>query len=105
MNSNLNIGKIVNLGAGFEISIEKTVKLIEDILNKKINIVNDNKRYRPKESEVNRLFSDNTLAKKLLKWSPVYSGENGFRLGLEKTLDWFSDKKNMIYYKSGIYNQ
>ena len=105
MNSNLNIGKIVNLGAGFEISIEKTVKLIADILNKKINIVNDNKRYRPKESEVNRLFSDNTLAKKLLKWSPVYSGENGFRLGLEKTLDWFSDKKNMIYYKSGIYNQ
>ena len=43
MNSNLNIGKIVNLGAGFEISIEKTVKLIADILNKKINIVNDNK--------------------------------------------------------------
>lgn len=105
MNSNLNIGKIVNLGAGFEISIEKTVKIIADILNLKIDIVNDKQRYRPKQSEVNRLFSDNTLAKKLLNWSPVYFGENGLRLGLEKTINWFSDKKNMMYYKPGIYNK
>jgi dTDP-glucose 4,6-dehydratase len=105
MNSNENIGKVVNLGAGFEISILKTAKMISGLMGKEIKIITDKQRIRPQESEVNRLFSDNSLAEKTIKWTPKYKGEEGFASGLKKTIDWFSITKNRKKYKSNIYNQ
>jgi dTDP-glucose 4,6-dehydratase len=105
MNSNENIGKVVNLGAGFEISILKTAKMISGLMGKEIKIITDKQRIRPQESEVNRLFSDNSLAEKIIKWTPKYKGEEGFASGLKKTIDWFSMTKNRKKYKSNIYNQ
>ena len=37
-------------------------------------------------SEVYRLFASNNKAMKILKWSPKYSGQKGFKKGLAKTL-------------------
>ncbi|MFL2597304.1 MAG: GDP-mannose 4,6-dehydratase [Flavobacteriaceae bacterium] len=91
INSTENIGKVVNLGAGFEISILKTAQMISSLMGKELNIITDKQRIRPQESEVNRLFSDNSLAEKILKWSPKFKGEEGFKLGLKKTIDWFFD--------------
>ena len=105
MNSSLNLGKVVNLGAGFEISILKTAKIISDITGREIKIITDEQRVRPKESEVNRLYSDNSLAKELLNWSPKYSGEEGFVLGLKKTIEWFAIPENRKNYKINLYNQ
>ena len=68
------LGETVNLGTGKDFSIGQTVKNIENILNKKADIITDNKRIRPKKSEVNRLISSNLKAKKLLNWSPKYKG-------------------------------
>lgn len=105
MKSNLNLGQTINLGAGFEISIEKTVKLIAAAMQKEVKIITDKQRVRPALSEVNRLYSNNNLAKSLLKWSPVYTGEKGFIEGLEKTIEWFSEPENRKMYKTNIYNR
>ena len=74
-------------------------------MNKEIKIITDKQRIRPQESEVNRLFSDNSFAEKTIKWTPKFKGEEGFAAGLKKTIDWFSNTENRKNYKSTIYNQ
>ena len=54
---------------------------------------------RPKNGEVDRLWADNSKAKKLLDWSPQYSGLEGFKRGIEKTYEWFQNPKNLKKYK------
>ena len=51
-----------------------------------------------------RLLASTTKAKKILKWSPHYSGKKGFLKGLKETIDWFKNPKNLKFYKSDIYN-
>lgn len=98
------IGKTINLGTNFEISIANIVQLIAKIMQADINIVQDQQRVRPAMSEVDRLWSDNSLAKKLLSWTPEYSEMTGLQKGLEKTIQWFLNENNQKMYKSGIYN-
>ena len=99
-----SIGEIINLGSNFEISIGDTAAIISDILNKKIKFIEDEKRLRPKNSEVERLFSDNSKAKKLLSWEPEFSGNIGFRKGLEETIKWFMEPNNINKHKTNLYN-
>lgn len=104
INSDEIIGNVINLGSGFEISINDTIKLITEIIGKDIEVISDKVRVRKKLSEVDQLLSDNTLAKKILKWEPKYSNIEGFKLGLQKTIEWFSNEQNRNKYKSDIYN-
>jgi dTDP-glucose 4,6-dehydratase len=98
------IGKTINLGTNFEISIANVVQLIAKIMQTEVNVLQDEQRVRPAMSEVDRLWSDNTLAKKLLGWTPQYAEISGLQKGLEKTIQWFSNEHNQKMYKSGIYN-
>ena len=77
--------------------------MIAEVMNKSIEIETEDIRLRPKDSEVNRLYGDNTLIKKITDWEPKYSGLDGFKKGLEITSNWFSDKKNLSKYKPNIY--
>ena len=104
LNTNAGIGEIINIGSGFEISIGNTVKMISEILGTEVEISESEERIRPEKSEVERLFSSNHKAKKLLSWSPKYSGIEGFRIGLKKTIDWFSKPDNLAIYNSDRYN-
>ena len=52
-------------------------------MNKDITIISEDKRIRPKNSEVSRLFGDNTKLKKFTNWQPKFSGLDGFKKGLE----------------------
>ena len=104
LESNKGLGETVNLGNNFEISIEQTVNLIADIMNYKLNIKTDISRQRPKKSEVERLWSDNSKAYNLFGWRAKYRGKEGLNKGLIKTIDWFSEGKNFEMYKSDIYN-
>ena len=72
-------------------------------MGKKINLISERKRLRPELSEVNRLFGDNTLLKKLTSWRPKFEGIEGFKKGLELTAKWFQDKDNLSKYNSEIY--
>ena len=101
---NESIGEIINLGSNFEISIGDTAHLISDILNKKTKFLEDKKRLRPKESEVERLFSDNSKAKKLISWEPKYAGLEGFKAGIEETIQWFKSTESMNSHKTDIFN-
>ena len=55
-----------------------------------------------KNSEVFRLFADNTKAKEMLGWAPNYGGINGFEAGLKNTIEWFSKPDNMEKYINGV---
>ncbi len=104
VNNANGVGQAINLGSNFEISIKDLVELIAEILNKKVNIVIDDERIRPKKSEVNRLLADNAKAKNLLNWTPTYKDKNGLSKGLQETIDWISAPNNFSKYKSEIYN-
>lgn len=97
------VGEVINLGSQFEISIGQTAQLIARLMKKRIKIKTDVKRFRPKDSEVERLFADHSKAKKLMNWYPVHGGQEGFESGLEKTIRWFTKKENLSRYKSGLY--
>jgi dTDP-glucose 4,6-dehydratase len=104
LNSDNGCGEVVNFGSNFEISIGETANLIAEIMSVNIDIVTEQNRLRPVNSEVERLCADNTKAGKLFGWSPQYSHRKGFKKGLEETIKWFSDPKNLGLYKSNIYN-
>ena len=98
------VGEVINLGSNFEVSIGDVVNLITGLMNAKIKIETDGVRKRPGKSEVERLWADNSKAKKLMKWNPAYGGKDGFQRGLTETILWFTDKQNLGFYKADAYN-
>ena len=90
------VGEVINLGSGFEISIENTANLIADIFGVEISLSEVEERLRPEKSEVERLFACNNKAKKLLQWKPTYGQIDGFRQGLKKTINWFEKNQKLI---------
>jgi dTDP-glucose 4,6-dehydratase len=104
MNSVKSIGSVINIGSNFEISIGDTVQLISGIMGEKVTIETDSVRLRPEKSEVERLWADNTKAKQLLGWEPMYSGQEGLKRGLTETVEWFTNSNNLEKYKIDIYN-
>jgi len=104
LKSENGLGEVINLGSNFEISISETVQLIADSMGMTVEVNFDEERLRPKNSEVERLWADNTKAKELFNWKPTYSGRDGFQRGLAETIDWFTQFDNLRKYKSDIYN-
>lgn len=102
--SEKSVGEMINIGSNFESSIEETVNLIAEIMGTKIEIETDHARLRPQKSEVERLWADNSKAKKLTGWEPLYAGKEGFRRGLTETVEWFKNPENLKTYKTDRYN-
>ncbi|MGC5324879.1 NAD-dependent 4,6-dehydratase LegB [Brevibacillus sp. SYSU BS000544] len=102
--SDRSVGKVINIGSNYEVSIADTVNLIADIMGTQIEIEMDQERLRPEKSEVDRLWADNAKAKELLGWAPQFGGREGLRRGLFKTIEWFTNPENLKQYKSGVYN-
>jgi dTDP-glucose 4,6-dehydratase len=78
-----SVGEVINIGTGKDISVGGIVLLVEKILGKKLRLEEDKRRVRPKKSEVVRLLADISKAKRLLKWQPRFSFEEGLRLTVE----------------------
>lgn len=97
-------GEVINIGSNFEISIGETAQLIAECMRVPIKLVTDEERKRPQNSEVERLWADNSKAKELLGWQSTYGGRDGFKRGLIETIDWFTQPDNLRAYKSDIYN-
>lgn len=104
MESDNGIGEAVNLGTNFEISIRDTAALIAKQMGVEIQIESTIERSRPEKSEVERLWADNSKAKELFGWSPTLGGIEGLSQGLEKTITWFRDPRNLSSYKADKYN-
>ncbi|OPY16641.1 MAG: GDP-6-deoxy-D-mannose reductase [Syntrophus sp. PtaB.Bin075] len=102
--SDQTIGEVINIGSNYEISIGDTVNLISDVMNVEIAHDTDSQRIRPKNSEVERLWADNSKAVRLTGWTPAYSGVEGLKRGLQETVDWFTNPDHLRQYKPGEYN-
>ena len=102
--SEKSVGEVINIGSNFEISIGETAKLIAEVMGSDIQIETDQMRLRPDKSEVERLWADNSKAKNLTGWAPVYAGKDGFKRGLAETVEWFINPENLKRYKADIYN-
>ena len=104
LSSEKGLGEVVNLGSNFEVSIGDTAQLIAEVMNVQIEIITDEVRLRPENSEVERLLADNTKAKQLFGWQPNYGGLDGLKRGLTQTAEWFTQGNNLRGYKADIYN-
>ena len=102
--SKKSVGEVINIGSNFEISIGETVDLIAEVIGVDIEIETDQVRLRPDKSEVERLCADNSKAKKLTAWEPLYAGRDGFKRGLIETIEWFTNPENLKNYKADMYN-
>jgi dTDP-glucose 4,6-dehydratase len=80
-------GATFNLGTGSEVRIEELACHITSLIGKAIKIVVDETRLRPEKSEVQRLLSDNRLAKEVLDWEPTVTLQDG----LAETIAWIRD--------------
>jgi NAD dependent epimerase/dehydratase len=96
--SNKSVGEVINIGSNFEISIGDIAKRVMSITGKNSEIVTDTQRIRPRRSEVERLWCDNTKASKLLNWEPKINLDEG----LNMTVSWISDNINL--YKPEVYS-
>lgn len=94
------IGQAVNIGSSFEISVGDTLNLIKELMNSDVKFVTDEQRIRPDNSEVFRLWCDNTQIETLTGFKPRVD----IREGLQRTIDWFTQDQNLSKYKAGIYN-
>ena len=95
---NEHVGEVINLGYGKAASIGEISKLIMEIMGLNKEIISDDSRIRPKDSEVMNLISNNSKAKNLINWKPKID----LRAGLIKTIDFISN--NLDFYKTNSYN-
>jgi NAD dependent epimerase/dehydratase len=94
------VGEEVNIASNYEISMRDTLELIAKFMNADVHFIEDTQRLRPQNSEVFRLWGDNTKIKTLTDFAPAYSIEDG----LKETIAWFLNPENLKKYKSDIYN-
>ena len=95
--SEQGLGQVFNLGTGEEIHIGDLANLIIEKVGRPVKLEIENQRLRPKQSEVFRLLSNNSLARKTLGWQPQMS----FDQGLDLTIAWI--KQHLELYRIGKY--
>lgn len=93
-----SIGETINIGSNFEVSIGDIANKALSIIGARKEITVDSRRIRPVKSEVDKLWCDNSKAKRVLGWEPKIDFEEGLR----KTIQWIS--ANMDLYKAELYN-
>jgi NAD dependent epimerase/dehydratase len=98
--SDKTIGETVNLGSNYEISVGDVLNEIRELMKSDVKFITDKQRIRPKNSEVFRLWCDNTKIKALTGFKPEYS----IRQGLKNTIEWFTTADNLMSYKINEYN-
>lgn len=96
-------GNVFNLGVGQDNTVGKIAEMIFKIIKEKkgagfeAEIQQDANRIRPERSEVMRLISDNSKAKKQLGWQPQVTLEQG----LDQTVQWIDNHPHL--FRTGVY--
>jgi len=80
-------GEVVNVGRNSEVSIGDLARSIKEIIDIDLPIVEDKKRIRPANSEVERLLCNNRKLIEASSWKPQYD----LRQGLIETINWFQE--------------
>jgi dTDP-glucose 4,6-dehydratase len=90
-------GETLNLGTGEEHVIGDVARQIFELIGGDFELVEDDVRLRPANSEVERLIADASIARDRLGWAPRYSLEEGLR----ETIDWLRTRLGL--YKTDRY--
>ncbi|WP_317362637.1 GDP-mannose 4,6-dehydratase [Campylobacter helveticus] len=96
--TNGEFGEVYNIGSGVEYAMSEVLELICKLCGAELKITQDEKRLRPKNSEVMRLLCDSSKLKSVSAWQSRVSLEEG----LGQTIAYI--KANLNAYKTGIYN-
>ena len=94
------IGETINIGSNSEISIKDTLDMIYELMESDVSFIQDIQRIRPENSEVFRLWCDNSKIEKLTGYQPQVN----LKIGLKKTIEWITQPNNLKNYKAEIYN-
>jgi len=73
---------------------------VKELMQSDVTFITEAQRVRPDKSEVFRLWCDNKKIHSLTGFEPAFT----IRQGLEKTIRWFTDPKNLTRYKADIFN-
>jgi len=92
------VGRVLNLGTGKAVSIGELAKKIITLVGRAVALETDPDRVRPEGSDVMKLLSDPSQAKKVLGWEASI----GLDEGLRRTIDWM--RQHLERYKPEIYN-
>jgi NAD dependent epimerase/dehydratase len=95
------IGQTFNAGSGREISIGDLVRTIATVMDADVDVVADDSRLRPAESEVMRLLADRSKLESVTGWTPQTRLEDG----LAVTARWFQDPDNLSRYRVDQYTR
>ena len=93
-------GEEINIATGVEHSVGNVANAIIKLINPQAKVVSDLTRFRPKDSEVERLLGCNKKITSMTSWTPQTSLE----AGLAATIEWFRVSSNLRGYKAGVYN-
>lgn len=86
--ASLSPGEVVQLGTGQTIAIGDLVRLCSEAVGREdVEIVADERRVRPAESEVDVLLSDPSRARRMIGWEPTMP----LAEGLARTAAWLGD--------------
>ena len=94
------IGHVINIGSNYEISMKDTLNIIKDLMSSNVTFIIDKERLRPANSEVLRLWCDNSKILRMTGFVPRIN----IHEGLQKTIEWFTHPNNLKKYKTDIYN-
>jgi len=89
-------GGTFNLGVGHEVTVGDLAAQIMSLAGRQLEIKVDASRLRPEKSEVQRLLSNNSLAREKLAWSPVVD----LKAGLARTIEWIGS--NLGLYRPSV---
>jgi NAD dependent epimerase/dehydratase len=95
------VGEDFNAGTGVEVSIGQLAADIARLMGRDVQITEDPRRIRPKNSEVLRLIADATRLHDRTGWKPEHTRDDG----LLATVEWFLDPANLARYKTNQYAQ
>lgn len=94
------IGEEINIASGHEISIGQLASELVRQINPQAEVVCEDLRLRPKNSEVERLLGCNEKIRSLTNWQPKYD----LARGLAETIKWFREPAHAVKYKQYVYN-
>jgi NAD dependent epimerase/dehydratase len=79
------IGKVTNLATGVGVTVGELIDRIQELVGRKLPVIEKDERKRPEASEVFKLLGSAKLALERANWTPRTS----LAEGLAKTIDWF----------------
>jgi NDP-hexose 4,6-dehydratase len=92
-------GRVLNAGTGVETSIGDLARLISRLMDRDVELQQEDERLRPDASEVMRLLCDSSALRTATGWLPSFDLEAGLR----ETIPWFCDPDNLAAYRPTRY--